>query len=185
MGELDARTKSWWPHEVQLPDRAEPEIRPSDASGSGGRGSRAARAARAAGQQPFLVLAHSVSCHFQARSTGGKLRWAMCVCTVVCTYFVFPQVHPYSCTPYPGSCALPCPASPFPAHLLGPSRLSARSSGRLPHTLAPSEYQPRPRPSQSVSQSHSHSHSRAPCTPAHMHPLPPPACHASRSASDV
>lgn len=44
---------SWWPHEVQLPDRAEPEIRPTqtrDCSGSGGGGGQGQHQ-----QQPAFV----------------------------------------------------------------------------------------------------------------------------------
>lgn len=162
---------SWWPHEVQLPDRAEPEIRPTQAKGlQSGSGSGQQQ------QQPASP----------ASLPGYLGRWVVCLVPAWFWFLVSSSgscppspsygkagysVLLYSCTPlvwsglvWSGSVRA-CPLSLSPcAHcccycnccycyclaLSGPCCLFSLDQVPDSHTLASSGGQPRPHPSHHV-----------------------------------
>lgn len=164
MGKLEARPRAGGPTRSSCPTGPNQksalgtQVAAAEGTGQQGRTGRQGRAAAVSGSCP---LCYSV-CHFKLR---GKGRWAV-------VYFVLRTLVRVPCLGL----------SPFPALLLSLDQVAVSHT----HSHSPrTSPVPVPVPVHHCMLSHTHTPTLTSCTPAHMHPLLPPACHASRSASDV
>lgn len=159
---FSSRPMSWWPHEVQLPDRAEPEIRPTQTRGRRvaavvGSSSSSSQPASLACLRRQVGGGVSCSCLVLVSSSGQlvlahpSLREGRLLCTLVLWYspdLVWSgsvRACPLSLSP----CAHCCNCC-YCLALSGPCCLFSLDQVPDSHTLASSGGQPRPHPSHHV-----------------------------------